>query len=88
MEFVVQNDDKTTYDKFTGDNYAYRQRNGVQDADWEFKDILDQYRNNDDLTIEEAWAVIYIDLQSAFDTIEWDFIFEMLRKMNMPNELT
>ena len=88
MEFVVQNDDKTTYDKFTGDNYAYRQRNGVQDADWEFKDILDQYRNNDYLTIEEAWAVIYIDLQSAFDTIEWDFIFEMLRKMNMPNELT
>ena len=68
MEYVLQNDDKTSYDKFTGDNYRYRKRNGVQDAYRDFKDILDQYRNNDQLSISEALAVISIDLQSAFDT--------------------
>ena len=59
----------------------------TQDAYREYKDILNQCRENDNLTIEEALAVISIDLQSAFDTVEWDEFFEMLRKMNIPDKL-
>ena len=65
MEFALQKADKHTYNQFTGDNYAYLQKNGVQDAFREFMAMISQYRDNDILLLKYALAMV-----SAFDTVE------------------
>ena len=40
LQHALENDDNNSYDDFTGNNYAYRQKTGVQDAYREFEDIL------------------------------------------------
>ena len=76
LQYALENKDDNSYDDCTGNNYAYRQKTGVQDAYREFEDILSQYRETDPQKEDEELAVVSIDLASAFDTVEWKFIFE------------
>ena len=87
MQYALSNDDNHTFDTFTENNYAYRKNNGVQDAYREFNDVLEQYRNVEPDKESKELAVVSIDLQSAFDTIEWEYIFKTLKKMNMPEAI-
>ena len=70
------------YDDFTGNDYAYRKNNELHDAYREFEDVLSQYRSTEPTKEEDGLAVVSIDLDSAFDTFEWPFISNTLKKMN------
>jgi hypothetical protein len=80
LQHALENDDVKSYDDFTGNNYAYRQKTGVQDAYREFEDILSQYRETKPEKENDELAVVSIDLASAFDTVKWDSIFDTLEK--------
>ena len=88
LQYALNNDDNHTYETYTGNNYAYRRKNGVQDAFREFSDVLEQYRGTKPKDESEELAVVSIDLASAFDTIEWSYIFETLQKKKLQQKPT
>ena len=86
--FALTYDTKHEFDEFTEGNFAYRKNKSVHDCYRNLSDMMEQYRNDEDIQdLGEQLLVTSIDVSSAFDAIEHDFLYKYLEKTGIPIDI-
>ena len=77
--FCLSFDTKHEFDEFTEGNFAYRKNKSVHDCYRNLSDMMEQYRNEEGIQdLGEHLLVTSIDVSSAFEAIEHDFLYKYL----------
>ena len=81
LVYMLKNDKQTSFGTFVCENTAYQVGKSTHDAYRELRDMTAQSILNN----EDELMVLSLDMSSAFDVIQRDFMENLLKRMNLPD---
>ena len=81
LVYMMKTDKQTSFHQFVGNNTAYQTGKSTHDAYRELRDMTSQALLNG----EDELMILSLDMSSAFDVVQRDFMEALLKRMNLPD---